>query len=70
MMNKKLGRTLSRSELRGVKGGANCAQWCEDENECSCLSCEDECKDACEIELGPDTCTTDCCIEEITTCCN
>jgi len=70
MMNEKLGRTLSRSELRGVKGGGlSCEDWCNDTDECSCANCVDECKDMCDIEDGPSTCTTDCCIENIAPCC-
>jgi len=70
MMNKKLGRTMSRSELRGVKGGEEtCGSWCADGNNCSCEACRDECRDACDYEYGPDTCGTDCCINSIDGCC-
>jgi len=70
MMNKKLGRTLSRSELRGVKGGESCSAWCADEDNCSCAACKDECRDACDYEEGPDTCAgIDCCVPTTSTCC-
>jgi len=70
MMNKNLGRTLSRSELRGVKGGeVTCEDWCGTQAKCSCPNCIDECEDACDLEDGSENCSTDCCIENIAPCC-